>query len=112
MKAIKNIQISPDLVGSLCTIFFEDNTKLAVTVEHNPGQPVYAECVIGQVERALSLPDGMLAGSLIGPFCAGFHRVTGTESFTVACQRTSNPPPGMYGVSHVAGNLDDNAGDN
>jgi hypothetical protein len=54
MKKIKNVSISPDLVGSLCTIFYEDGSKLAVTVLYAPqAGPLTPDCILRAVAGQL-----------------------------------------------------------
>jgi len=69
MTKIKHVDIAPDTGGSLVTLFYEDGSKLAVTVDLNYGQPL-ADNVLTAVEEKLGLPNGHLSGALILPFVA------------------------------------------
>ena len=84
MKAIKNISIAPDLEGSLCTIFFEDNSKLSVTVRLEPGALMSPDFILTAVEKSLGLSYGTLAGSKVDDFVTAFDNAYyGTTRFTV-----------------------------
>lgn len=57
MKNIKQIDLAADLVGTLCTIFFTDNTKLAVTVPRTTNAPGYSATeFLNAVETQLGVP--------------------------------------------------------
>lgn len=68
MKKIKHISSAPDAVGTLVTLFFEDGTKLSVTVKIPAGQRLSGDMILAAVEQSLGLDNGLLAGSKIDNF--------------------------------------------
>lgn len=79
MKAIKHIDIAPDLNDMLACIIFEDNSKLSVTVQvcdksYNDAG-ITADSILAAIERQMGLPNGHLAGSLVNKFCEEVNRV-------------------------------------
>ena len=77
MKKIKHIDLTPDLNEMLASIIFEDDSKLAVTVNVS-NQPfnsafITADSILAAIECQIGLRNGELAGSRINDF---YHEVS------------------------------------